>query len=200
MRMKPAMPPRPRPRGFTLVELMIAVAILGILSLLVVPGIFAYIPNYRVNAAAKALASEMNLARMRAIAQNRVHHVAFYPATNEIRIWEDDDNDWGTPNTLIKTLSLATRFPNVSLDYNSVTGLDGAAIAQAATFGTTANPVRATFRPNGLMADPGVFYLIPTTDKNQRDDRMRAVRASRAGQVELHRYAAGSTPPWEEYL
>jgi type IV fimbrial biogenesis protein FimT len=189
----------PQHRGFTLVELMITISIIGILGLLVVPGILNYLPAYRVNSAAKSLATEMNLVRMRAIAHNRVHRVAF-TGTQEIQIWEDDDNDWATTNTLVKTLDLATLFPNVSVDYNAVTGVDGVTIAQAASFGGTAGPVRATFLPNGLLSDPGVFYLIPTSDKGKRDDRMRAIRLTRAGLVALLRYTAGSTPPWEEYL
>ena len=188
-----------RSHGFTLVELMITISIIGILGLLVVPGILAYVPAYRVNSAAKALATELSLARMRAISRNHVHHVAFYPATQEIKVWEDDDNDWSTANTLVKTVALATAFPNVSIDYNSVTGVDGAAIAQEAEFGATAAPVRATFLPNGLMADPGVLYLLPVSDKGRRDDNMRAIQASRAGQVARLRYDDTLVPPWKEY-
>ncbi|WP_461393837.1 pilus assembly FimT family protein, partial [Deferrisoma sp.] len=45
-------------RGFTLVELMITIAVIGILGLVVTPGILKTIPTYRVNRAAKALATE----------------------------------------------------------------------------------------------------------------------------------------------
>ncbi len=99
---------------------------------------------------------------------------------------------------MVKTIQMSADFPNVRIDYNSVTGIDGSTITQAVRFGTTSSPVRATFLPNGLMADPGVVYLLPKGDKGVRNDRLRAVEVKRAGHVVLYRYdeASGS---WEEY-
>ncbi len=187
-----------RPPGLTLVELVVTVAILGIAGLMITPGILAYIPQYRVDRAAKALAAEMQLARMRAIARNHTHHVAFDTSAQTVTIYEDDDNNWSTTNTVVKTIDLDSDFPNVRIDYNSVTGVDGKPIAQAVRFGTTSSPVRATFLPNGMATDPGVFYLMPSGDKGVRNDRLRAVEVKRAGYVALYRYntASGS---WEEY-
>lgn len=185
--------------GFSLTELMIVLAILAIVGLVGAPGMLSYVPTQRVNGAAKTLASEMNLTRMQAIARNKVQHVTFDTAAQCLKIWEDSDNDWSTPNTLLKTVSFSSAFPNVSIDYNTVTGVDGSAVAQPAKFGTTTNPVRATFLPNGLLADPGVFYLLPSPDKGKRDDRMRAIEVSRAGRTVMYRYDGASTPPWKEY-
>ncbi len=183
-----------RRRGFTLVELMITIAVIGILGLVVTPGILKTIPAYRVNRAAKALATEMNLARMRAIAKNHTHHVVFAGGTTQtITVYEDDDNDWSTTNTVVKTIALATEFPNVKLDYNSVTGVDGTTLTSAVTFPGG----RATFLPNGLLTQPGAFYLMPSADKGVRNDRLRAVEVTRAGQVILYRYDTASSS-WEE--
>jgi prepilin-type N-terminal cleavage/methylation domain-containing protein len=187
-------------QGFTLVELMVTITVIAIIGLVATPGIFAFIPKYRVAQASRTLGSEIQLARMRAIAKNCVYHVAFDTGNQEIVIYEDDDNDWATTNTVVKTLAVATEFPKVSLDYVGVTGVGGATISQAATFGTSSAPVRCTLLPNGLLADSGVFYLIPENDKTAaRSDRMRAVQVSRAGQVRIHRYDSTSSPPWEEY-
>ncbi len=185
-----------RRRGFTLVELMITIAVIGILGLVVTPGILTYIPQYRVNRAAKALATEMNLTRMRAIAKNRIYYVVFAAGSDQtVKVYEESTNDtsWSTSDTLVKTIALATEFPNVRLDYNSVTGLGGTSLTSAVTFPND----RAVFLPNGLLSTPGAFYLMPAVDKNVRNDRMRAVEVGRAGQVTLYRYDT-ATSGWEE--
>ncbi len=173
--------------GFTLVELMVVVSLIAILGLLTTPGLLRFIPQYRANQAAKTLASEINLTRMRAIARNHVHHGVFDPTNQRIQIWEDADNDWATANTLVKTIDFATNFTNVLLDFNAVTGPGGTAVTQAVTFGTAA-PSRATFLPNGLLADPGEFFLLPEADKGRRNDRLRSVQVDRAGQVAVWKY------------
>lgn len=181
-------------RGFTLVELMITIALIGIMGLIAAPGLFRAIPNYRINSAAKVLATEVNLARMRAIAKNRVHQLDFDATNQDIELKE---NNSGTL-TLVKTIAFANQFQNVTLGYKAGTlGLGGAAITQAAAFGA-ASSAQLEFRPNGLAAGSGVFYLIPTGDVNTRNDRMRALQVSRAGQVTLFKYDAAASPPWKE--
>ena len=185
-----------RRRGFTLVELMITMAVIGILGLIVTPGVLRYIPQYRVNRAAKALATEMNLARMRAIAKNRIHYVVFSAGSDQtVKVYEESTNDasWSTSDTLVKTIALATEFPNVRLDYNSVTDINGGTLSSAVTFPNA----KAVFLPNGLLSSPGAFYLMPAADKGVRNDRLRAVEVGRAGQVTVYRYSTASSA-WEE--
>lgn len=185
--------------GFSLVELMVVVALIGIMGLLGAPSLLTMVGNYRVNGATKALEGKMHLVRAKAVAKDQTHHVAFDDSAQTLTVYSDADNDWTTANDTDETLSLATAFPGVSLGYNACNGPDNTAIAASAVFGSTATPVRAVFLPNGLLQDPGYFYLIPTVDLGVKNDRMRALQVTRTGEVTRYRYKAGATPPWEVY-
>lgn len=62
--------PPPLSHGFTLVELMIALAILAILSALAAPNFSAMIANYRVRTGAEGIISGLQLARAEAVRRN----------------------------------------------------------------------------------------------------------------------------------
>lgn len=59
----------PRPDGFTLLELLIAMAVLAILISLATPGMSGYFANQRLAGAAQQLYSQLQLARSEAIAR-----------------------------------------------------------------------------------------------------------------------------------
>jgi prepilin-type N-terminal cleavage/methylation domain-containing protein len=186
--------------GFTLVEMMITVAVIAIIGVIATPAIFSQIPKYRVDSATKALASEVQLARMRAISRNRVHYATFDAASTPQTIKIEELDASGNRQT-VKTIDVGAQFPNVSLGYNAVTGIDGTAVSKAVAFGTGLSVgSEATLLPSGLLAASGLFYLIPTGDMGTgKLDRIRAVQIGLTGNVTLYRYKAGASPPWEAY-
>ena len=56
--------------GFTIIELIIVIAILGILTAVGVPNFLSWLPKYRLKSAARDLYSNMQLAKMAAIKAN----------------------------------------------------------------------------------------------------------------------------------
>lgn len=184
-------------RGFSLVEMMLTVALIGITGLIAAPEMLDTVPKYRVEGATKGLASQMQAVRMRAVAKNLTHHVLFDAAAQTITVQEEDSSG---NRTTVQTTRLATEFPKVSLGYHAVTNPDGSGtISQAASFGASSS-AEAVFLPNGTMVESGAFYLLPTADvSGSRNDRLRGVQVGLAGQTTLYRYKAGATPPWEAY-
>ncbi|UCF92648.1 MAG: GspH/FimT family pseudopilin [Desulfobacterales bacterium] len=63
--------------GFTVIELMVTIAIVAILAGLAVPGFVGWLPNYRLRSGAEEIQSTLQLARIRAIKQNATATVSF---------------------------------------------------------------------------------------------------------------------------
>lgn len=59
-----------RQKGFTLIEVIIVIAIIGILSAIAVPNFLSWLPNMRLKAASRDLYSHMMRAKMEAIKSN----------------------------------------------------------------------------------------------------------------------------------
>jgi type II secretory pathway pseudopilin PulG len=79
--------------GITLVEILIVIAIVGILALIGIPEIGRFAADYRARSAATDLVQNMRVARAMAIKENRSYLIVFDTANQRYLIGFDGDGD-----------------------------------------------------------------------------------------------------------
>jgi len=144
--------------GFTLMEMMIVIAIIGIAAAIAIPAFMSMLPGMRLNGAARMVAGDLMAARMNAVKQNNEFKVFFNsPAANQYQILDDDDND-GVADT-----GEAITIRNIRNEYPDV------------TMSSTNNPI---FHPRGTATNLATITL-------QNSSGAKTVTISIAGRVKI---------------
>jgi len=78
-------------KGFTLTELVVIFAILGIMMAISVPSYISWLPKHRLQTSARQIYDDMNLAKIRAVSNNRNACIEFYPITETYTVFFDVD-------------------------------------------------------------------------------------------------------------
>jgi len=76
--------------GFSLMELMIAIAIIGIMSGIAIPNIIGWLPDYRLRSATRDIVSCLQEAKLRAVKENARVVVIFDPLTDSYTAFIDN--------------------------------------------------------------------------------------------------------------
>ena len=76
--------------GFTLMELMITIAILAVMSAIAIPNLISWFPQYRLNVAAREMVSTIQMARLKAIRGNTDIVVAINSGNDTVTVFQDD--------------------------------------------------------------------------------------------------------------
>jgi len=82
--------------GFTLMELMVTIAIIAIMSSIAIPNMIGWLPDYRLRSAARDIVSCMQQAKLRAVEKNANAVIIFKFQNNQSRYIAWVDNGMGT--------------------------------------------------------------------------------------------------------
>lgn len=88
-------------RGYSLVELLVVVGIVGLISLVGVPAFITYFNSARVTSALREFTTELRGARQRAVTRNRPVKFSFETGAGERSYWIYDGDAGGTSWTLL---------------------------------------------------------------------------------------------------
>lgn len=157
-------------KGFSLIELMIVIVIVGILAGFGMPEYGRYVAKSRVRSAATELIQNMRMIRTMAIKENRTYIVTFNTGTNTYTMGFDGDSDNSLGNPIQDFYgSGPVRVINVPIEY----GLD--IVLGAANF--VINPPNG---PNGVVInDQAIFRFMADSSASPNgmvyfQDNMRA--------------------------
>ena len=171
--------------GFTLVELMIAVAIIGIMAAIATPGLIAWLPNYRLKSAARDVYSALQNARLLAVKENTSVRVIFVddvtPANQDF--YRIDINGNGVVDRAGEyQVNLSGYGSGVAFGFPAgLINWSGTAVAQSITF--PGGPPRfCTYSSNGT-AGSGTVYLV-----NAQQHIVYAITTVTSGAAKLRKY------------
>ncbi|HSY47824.1 MAG TPA: GspH/FimT family pseudopilin [Thermoanaerobaculia bacterium] len=149
---------KPRQAGFSLVEMLTVVAIVGVLALVTVPSFVTYFQTNKMKTAMRNFTSDLRTVRERAITQGVQTKITFTPATSNTTasraydFWQGNATTNSTtwtqltqPNVTAKALSMGYTRYTENIAYFPTTGQ---------TFTSSGGVYSVVFYPDGRVGMP----------------------------------------------
>lgn len=106
--------------GFTMVELIIIIVIVGILAAIAVPNFISYLPNYRLKGAISTLRGDLYNAKILAIKRGVQYKVAFTTGGYQIQRGTNSSGTFSLAQTEL-TRNFNDDYPGVTVDTSATT-------------------------------------------------------------------------------
>jgi prepilin-type N-terminal cleavage/methylation domain-containing protein len=81
-------------KGFTIIEITVSLAIIGIISAISIPSYFSWLPKHRLQTSVRNIYDDLNMARSRAVRTNIVAVAIFDIPNDNYTIFLDTSGDW----------------------------------------------------------------------------------------------------------
>ena len=155
-------------KGFTLTELMIVVAVIGILSAIVIPLLLSQLPNYRLTGTARAISSTLQYAKMSAASTGKEYKVQFFLDTSPQRYQLQQGNLFNGSDTWTDVRVFQEIPAQVRIDHG--TDYKGSHTAGKSTI---------AFNPTGTASSGGVYL------ENSKGNRYSVKVSSYTGRIRI---------------
>lgn len=172
-------------RGFSLAELMVVVALIGIMVSIATPNIMTLWTNIRLKSAARDIMGVFQTTKLEAVKRNATCMVVFNQAIggttyNLVSFVDSDGNcEYNPGEPVLRQTLFATAFPSVTLDTTQGGG-DGLTF----TANDDGNPAIG-FKPNGLpINNTGSFGNGTAYLKNTNNNTMQII-VSKSGNIRI---------------